>query len=89
MSLRENLMSWGKYKKVQTFSVPVEKEVTKTDKEGNENIITISCKIKSIDSARFMATLLSNLVDNIAKEIHKNAFKDRDCFVNMKVLRAI
>ena len=34
MSLRENLMSWGKYKKVQTFSVPVEKEVTKTDKRG-------------------------------------------------------
>ena len=34
MSLRENLTSWGKYKKVQTFSVPVEKEVTKTDKRG-------------------------------------------------------
>ena len=54
-------MSLGKYKKVQTFSVPIEKEVTKTDKDRNESIITISYKMKFIDSSRFMATSLSNL----------------------------
>ena len=60
-------MFWGKQRKVQTFSVPIEKEMTKIDKDGNESVVTISCKIKFIDSARFMATLLSNLVDNLAE----------------------
>ena len=40
-----------RYKK---FSVPIKKEITKTDKDGNESIETISCKIKFIDGARFM-----------------------------------
>ena len=47
----------------KTFSVPIEKEVTKIDKDENESVVTISYKIKFIDSARFMATSLSNLVD--------------------------
>ena len=29
-------MSWGKHRKVKNFSVPIEKEVTKIDKDGNE-----------------------------------------------------
>ena len=29
-----------------TFSVPIEKEITKNDKHGNESAITISYKIK-------------------------------------------
>ena len=37
------------------------KEVAKVDKEGNQNIITISYKIKFIDSARFMASSISNI----------------------------
>ena len=37
------------------------KEVAKVDKEWNQNIITISCKIKYIDSARFMASSISNI----------------------------
>ena len=40
-----------RYKK---FSVPIKKEITKTDKDGNESIETISYKIKFIDGARFM-----------------------------------
>ena len=51
----------GKYKK----------QVIKIDKDGNERIVTISYKIKLIDSARFMETLLSNLVDNLTEGIHK------------------
>ena len=42
--------------KYKTFPVPIEKEVTNIDKDGNEGIVTISSKIKFIDSARFMAS---------------------------------
>ena len=38
------------------FSAPIEKEVTKIDKDLNESVVTISYKIKFFDSARFMAT---------------------------------
>ena len=37
-------------------------------------------KIKFIDSARFMVTLLSNLVDNPTEGIHKIKCKDCDYF---------
>ena len=57
--------------KYKIFSVPIEKEITKIDKEGNESVATISYKLKFIDSARFMATSLSNLVDNLKEGIHK------------------
>ena len=63
----------------KTFSVSIEKEITKTDEGGNESVITIFCKITFINSARFMESSLSNLVDNLAKEIHKIKFKDSDC----------
>ena len=58
-----------KYNK--TFSIPIEKQVTNVDKENNESVVTISYKIKFIDSARFMATSLPNLVDNLTEVIHK------------------
>ena len=45
-----------------TFSVPIEKEITKKDK--------ISYKIKFIDSYRFMSTSLSNLVSNLSEGLH-------------------
>ena len=50
----------------KTFPVQVEKEVKRIDKDGNESVVTISCKIKFIDRARIMVISLSNLVDNIA-----------------------
>ena len=40
----------------KTLSVPIEKEITKIDKNGNKSIVTISYKIKFLDSARFMAS---------------------------------
>ena len=48
------------------------------DKDGNEIVVTISYKIKFINSARFMATSLSNLVDNLTVRIHKIKYKDRE-----------
>ena len=43
--------------------------------------MTISYKVKFIDSARFMASSSSNLVDNLAEGIHKIKYKDCDCFL--------
>ena len=67
--------------KYKTFSVPIEKEVSNIDKDGNESVVTISYKIKFIDSPRFMVTLLSILVDNLRKGIHKIKCKNCDCFL--------
>ena len=36
-----------------------------------KNTKTITCKITIIDSIRFMANLLSDLVENLAERIHK------------------
>ena len=66
--------------KYKTFSVSTGKEILKVDKDGNENIVTICYKIKSIDSMRFMTTSLSNLVDNPSKGIFKIKCKDCGCF---------
>ena len=40
-----------------------------------------SCKKKIIDSARFMASSLSDLVDNLTEGIHRFKCKDCDCLL--------
>ena len=69
-------MSWWKYRKV-----------TKVDKEGNENIIKISYKIKFLDSARFMTSPLSNLGNNLAEEIHQTKCKTFNCFPEYETVK--
>ena len=64
-------------KKYITFSVPIKKEITKTDKNGNDKITKTSYKIKFIDSFRFMSSSLSNLVDNLSEGLHSD--KCADC----------
>ena len=59
---------------IKTFFVPTKKEVIKTSKDGNENVESISFKIKFINSSRFMAILLSNLVANLTGRIHEIKF---------------
>ena len=54
-----------------TFTVPIEKEVTRTDKNGEEITKNICYLFQFIDSARFMARSLSNLVINLPEVIHK------------------
>ena len=48
-----------------TFSVPIKKKIENKDLE-------ITCKIKFIDSYRFMAMPLSKLIDNLSERIHNN-----------------
>ena len=75
--------------KYKTFFVPIKKEFTKLDKDGNESVTTISCKIKFIDSARFMESSLSNLVDNLTEGIHRIKCKDCDCFLEYESVKEI
>ena len=63
--LRENT------EKYKTFSVLMTKEVKRIAKNGEKITKTISYKLQFIVSARLMASSLSNLVDNLAKRIHK------------------
>ena len=87
-SLKENLNVLGKNTgKYKIFSVPIKKEVKKINKDGNQNVVTISYKIKFIDSARFMASCLSNLVDILAEEIHKIKHKNCDCFLEYESVK--
>ena len=54
-----------------TFTVPIEKEVTRIDKKGEEITKNISYILQFIDSTRFMASSLSNLVNNLSEGIHR------------------
>ena len=53
------------------FLVPIEKELITIDKNGKEMTKSTSYRLKFIDSLRFMTSLLSNLVNNLAEEISK------------------
>ena len=52
--------------------MPIKKEITKKDKDGNDKITKISYKIKFIDSFRFMSSSLSNLADNLSEGLHND-----------------
>ena len=52
------------------FTVPIKKEVTRIDKNGEEITKNISYILQFIDSARFMASSLSNLENNLSEGIH-------------------
>ena len=73
--------------KCRTFSIPIEKEATKIDKEGSESVVTISYKTEFIDSARLMASSLSNHVNIFAEGIFKIKCKDCDWFHDYKTVK--
>ena len=82
MSLKYKLNVLGKTKKgTKLFCVPVKKQITKIDKDDNKSVANISYKIKFIDSARFMASSLSNLVKNLEEKNYEIRFKDCHCFL--------
>ena len=59
----------------------------KIDKDDNQSVVTTSYKIEFIDSARFMASSLSHLVDNLAEGIHKIKCKSCDCFLEYESVK--
>ena len=54
-----------------TFTVPIEQEITRIDKNGEEITKNMSYMLQFIYSARFMASTVSNLVNNLSEGIHK------------------
>ena len=55
--------------------VLIEKKVTRIGKNGEEITKTISYRLQFIESASFMVSSFSNLVNNLAERIHKIKFK--------------
>ena len=49
------------------FTVPVEKELTRIDNNREKITKNISYILQFLDSARFMASSLSNLVNNLSE----------------------
>ena len=66
--LRENT------EKYTTFTVRIEK-ATRTDKNGEEITKNISYILQFSDSAKFMTSSLSNLVNNLSDGTHRIKFK--------------
>ena len=62
--------------------MPIKKEITKKDKDGNDKITKISYKIKFIDSFRFMSSSLSNLVDNLSEGFHSHKCTDYKSYLD-------
>ena len=59
------------------FTIPIEKEVTRIDKNREQVTKNISYILQFIDSSRFMACSLSNLVNNLSEGIHRIKCKYR------------
>ena len=55
MSLKINLEVLENIQKSTKLFVPIEKEIKKNDKDGNEDVTTVYYKIKLFHIARFMA----------------------------------
>ena len=71
----------------RSFSVPMNKEVIKIDKDGTKSVETISYKINFIDSMSFMATSLTKLLGNLSGEIHKTKYKECGCLLQCESVR--
>ena len=56
--------------------MPIKKEFTKVDKDGNDKIMRISYKIKFIDSFISISSSLSSLVDNLSEGLHSEKCVD-------------
>ena len=79
--MKDNLNVLEKILKKTPFSVPIEKEIKKAAKDDNEHIMTISYKIKVIDSDRFKTSSLSSLLDNLVEGINNIKYKDCNYFL--------
>ena len=71
-----------------TYTFSTEREVTQIDENGEESTKIISYRLQLIDSERFIASSLTNLVNNCFERIHKMKCKyghdDKSC-VNWRI----
>ena len=65
----------------------IKKQKTKIDKDGKDKIMKISCKIKFIDSLRFMSSSLSSLVDNLPEGLHSDKCTDCKSYLDSKITK--
>ena len=56
------------------FTVPIEKEVARIGKNGEQITKNLSYILQFIDSARFMTSSLSNLDNNLSERLHRTKF---------------
>ena len=77
-------------KSTKHFSVPIEKKVINTDKDGNESVVTIFYKIKFVDCVKIVFVFLnmfsSNKLDEKLQKQFKNTFKFLDNDINKFIL---
>ena len=66
-------------KKYIAFTVAIEKEVTRFDKNGEETTKNTPYRLKFNDTARFMASALAKLSEGIHKIICKYRYNDGKC----------
>ena len=75
----------------RTFTVPIQKEVIRIDKKGEETTKNISYTLQFFDNPRFMASTLSNLGKNIPERTQNikckygsNNKKCKTCWIKYK-----
>ena len=73
--LKKNTRLGENTDKYLAFTVPIEKEVTRIDKNGEQNAKNISYMLQFIDNPRFMTSSLSSLVNNLSEGIYRIKFK--------------
>ena len=73
------LILWGNTEKYKPFSVPIEKEVTKIDKDGNARVANISYNIKFTGNARFLTSSLSILAEYESAKDNLRKYKCTFC----------
>ena len=77
--MKKNLLAKEEtLKSKRNFTISIEKEATKLDKNGKKITKNISYILQFIDSARFMASSLLTLVNNLSEGIHKIKYKHGD-----------
>ena len=62
-----------------TFSVPIKKVIYEDDDDNNDK--TVTCRMKFIDSYRFMQSSLSSLTDNLSEVNNKNLKISHDTLI--------
>ena len=69
-----------------SFTVPIKKKVTRSDKDVEEISRNISYVLQFIGSTRFMASSLSNLVNKVSKGLHRIKVKLEIMIKNVKLV---